>query len=411
MHISSLGIVGVGPVDDLELKFKPGINVIAGINGTGKTTVLAAAAQAIGGGKMNILQKLYPRVGSEESRIILNLESSRSLGLLDESTKYHDRLQSRSRFEIDLISRNIIDINMDYDFTSRGTLVISDRRMISRIHSKHFYARLNNLDLRRSALEHYRTVNARDAKFWLSSTIDELHNNPNIASGRNKNLEIATSIFTTFFAEEGIDFSFVSESGEVYIKTASGEMPIDRLSTGYHAVLSILLGIIINIDKRFNGQMTVNDFKGIVIIDEIEQRMHPRWQARVIDMLRGLIPKAQILISTHSPHVVQSIYADELIALHFDNNYGAKSYNKFPEVSEFGFMGWTIEEILKDVMELEDIRSPVMRSVEASFYKAVDEEDVIRAGKFYAQLNLMLHPNSKIRKSIEIEYSSIGGRI
>jgi len=42
-------------------------------------------------------------------------------------------------------------------------------------------------------------------------------------------------------------------------------------------------------------------FTGIVIVDEIEQHLHPRWQRTIIQKLHQHFPKIQWILTTHSP--------------------------------------------------------------------------------------------------------------
>jgi predicted ATP-binding protein involved in virulence len=59
------------------------------------------------------------------------------------------------------------------------------------------------------------------------------------------------------------------------------------------------------------GQLT----PGIVLIDEIDLHLHPKWQRRVVDDLRRTFPRVQFIATTHSPFIIQSLRAGELIDL------------------------------------------------------------------------------------------------
>lgn len=54
---------------------------------------------------------------------------------------------------------------------------------------------------------------------------------------------------------------------------------------------------------------------GVVLIDELDVHLHPKWQRDVVDNLRGLFPKVQFICTTHSPFIVQSLRSEELINL------------------------------------------------------------------------------------------------
>src|SRR5207249_8632253 len=49
-----------------------------------------------------------------------------------------------------------------------------------------------------------------------------------------------------------------------------------------------------------------SDLCGIVIIDELEQHLHPRWQRTILPQLRELYPKIQFVVATHSPLIASS---------------------------------------------------------------------------------------------------------
>lgn len=55
---------------------------------------------------------------------------------------------------------------------------------------------------------------------------------------------------------------------------------------------------------------------GILLIDEIDQHLHPSMQAQVLPRLSELLPRVQIIASTHSPLVALGAQPDELVALH-----------------------------------------------------------------------------------------------
>ena len=47
--------------------------------------------------------------------------------------------------------------------------------------------------------------------------------------------------------------------------------------------------------------------EGVVLIDELELHLHPAWQSGAIDIFRRVFPNCQFFISTHSPHIVQNL--------------------------------------------------------------------------------------------------------
>lgn len=52
--------------------------------------------------------------------------------------------------------------------------------------------------------------------------------------------------------------------------------------------------------------------KGVVLIDEVELHLHPKWQREIVEKLRGTFPCMQFILTTHSPFVVQTLRPGEL---------------------------------------------------------------------------------------------------
>ena len=57
-----------------------------------------------------------------------------------------------------------------------------------------------------------------------------------------------------------------------------------------------------------SGRKLATDVDGIVIIDELEQHLHPKWQKQLIKTLREVWPRVQFFTSTHSPLVARSFH-------------------------------------------------------------------------------------------------------
>ena len=63
-------------------------------------------------------------------------------------------------------------------------------------------------------------------------------------------------------------------------------------------------------------------FEGIVLVDEIDETLHPEWQLALIPSLRKLFPKLQFIVTTHSPLMLARLQPDEIIKLTLDDETG-----------------------------------------------------------------------------------------
>lgn len=51
----------------------------------------------------------------------------------------------------------------------------------------------------------------------------------------------------------------------------------------------------------------IGEIDGVLLIDEIENHLHPKWQKKVIGLIQKYFPKLQLIITTHSPFVISSV--------------------------------------------------------------------------------------------------------
>lgn len=64
-----------------------------------------------------------------------------------------------------------------------------------------------------------------------------------------------------------------------------------------------------------HGDRVLQETSGVVLIDELDLHLHPRWQRHVVCDLKRTFPKIQFFASTHSPQVVGETPRDEVIVL------------------------------------------------------------------------------------------------
>lgn len=88
----------------------------------------------------------------------------------------------------------------------------------------------------------------------------------------------------------------------------TGHNPFDfnTLSSGYAAVLDIILDIIMRMEKYSDRKFQFL-MPGIVLIDEIETHLHLELQRNILNLLTTIFPNIQFIISTHSPFVLNSL--------------------------------------------------------------------------------------------------------
>lgn len=141
-----------------------------------------------------------------------------------------------------------------------------------------------------------------------------------------------------------------------------------------------------------NGYLKENAIlqsRGVVLIDEIDLHLHPKWQEHVVNDLKAAFPKIQFIVTTHSPVIVQSLETEELINLNEDTTSG---------LDDDPFK-YSLEEVISSEMGLEqESRSRKfleMQAAAAEFFDLVqdetNEDKIAQAKEKLEQLQLQFH--------------------
>ncbi|WP_422086371.1 AAA family ATPase [Variovorax sp.] len=95
-----------------------------------------------------------------------------------------------------------------------------------------------------------------------------------------------------------------------------GGMPFHALGDGYRGTGSWLLDLMGNCVKsgRWNSELS-----GIVLLDEMDEHLHPKWQKGLVPKLRRLLPNIQFVATTHSPLAIVNTEPGELFATRLHN--------------------------------------------------------------------------------------------
>ncbi len=100
---------------------------------------------------------------------------------------------------------------------------------------------------------------------------------------------------------------------ETVIQGKTQTIPFHLLSDGYRNMIGMVADIAYRM-ATLNPQLEADVIKqteGIVLIDEIDLHLHPKWQKQVVGRLLDTFPKVQFVASSHSPFIIQSLYHRE----------------------------------------------------------------------------------------------------
>jgi predicted ATP-binding protein involved in virulence len=120
-----------------------------------------------------------------------------------------------------------------------------------------------------------------------------------------------------------------SDSEEIALSMIGNPQPFGNLSAGQRVMLALVADLAIRMVTQNNFLVPADvsglddeplpgvlaQTPGVVLIDELDVHLHPKWQRTVVESLRKVFPRLQFISTTHSPFIVQSLREDELISL------------------------------------------------------------------------------------------------
>ncbi|MGK0269579.1 MAG: putative ATP-binding protein involved in virulence [Cocleimonas sp.] len=149
--------------------------------------------------------------------------------------------------------------------------------------------------------------------------------------------------------------------------------PFNMLSDGQRCVLALVADIAqkaATLNPHL-GEEVLELTEGVVLIDELDLHLHPRWQRRIIDDLRTTFPKIQFICTTHSPFLIQSLRSsEELIML--DGQPPAELANKTIEDIAVGIMDVNSPEVSERYSEMKGVATEYLKTLNEA--KAAPED-------------------------------------
>lgn len=93
-----------------------------------------------------------------------------------------------------------------------------------------------------------------------------------------------------------------------------GPLSLSQLSDGEQRLFSLFVDIARQLSLQ-NSEGDIGNGEAIVLIDEIDVHLHPKWQRKIVPALEDLFPNCQFIATTHSPFVIQSVRSESNLLL------------------------------------------------------------------------------------------------
>ena len=257
-YITHIEIVGLWGRKNISWDLHPDVNILSGINGIGKSTILNMAVDKLkylqGGDLSNgdvpgFFFKFYP-----EKATTIRYDVIRSF---DRPLIHSDLLEKMANE----------DVKTELDFQL--------------------------YQLQRRYLDYQVNIGNRMIECLTSGAPDSQAKAMKIAAAKQNFLNLVDELF------KETNKTIVRDSNEILFKQDGDTLHPYQLSSGEKQMLVILLTVLVQ-DNRH----------GVLFMDEPEISLHVEWQQRLVSIIRGLNPNIQIILTTHSPAVIMDGWMD-----------------------------------------------------------------------------------------------------
>ncbi len=128
-------------------------------------------------------------------------------------------------------------------------------------------------------------------------------------------------------------FSFAGKQveGEFVFSKGGIDIPFRSLSDGYRSFLGWITDLLYHLDTACTrSKQDLTDVSGVVLVDEIDLHLHPKWQMTVVEGLSKTFPRLQFIFTSHSPLVAGTVEWINIVHLQLDSHHRT-SVDRFEE--------------------------------------------------------------------------------
>lgn len=108
---------------------------------------------------------------------------------------------------------------------------------------------------------------------------------------------------------EGTEFTGEFKDADAIFKHNGVKLPFGALSDGFRSYIGLVADMLYHLNYVCPKKSKLDSLSGVVMIDDIDVHLHPKWQRQVVPDLSRTFPKLQFIITSHSPLVAGTLHA------------------------------------------------------------------------------------------------------
>ncbi|MBP6446782.1 MAG: AAA family ATPase [Saprospiraceae bacterium] len=350
MFIEKLELTNFRGFEHLVVTFDSKLNVFIGTNGAGKTTILDACSLVLNHfigilkseGSVFYIEHSFTsddvNYNSKESKLIItfkieekhfNYELKKNIFDTASSFKGDEIENYLSFFKKTIDDKTNLPIIIYFNSSKDFSVPVEIKEDKLKKYNKH----IPQLDTYIDA-SNKRVYSFDDFGLWWRVEEDKenekrLRVDPNFRSKELNIVRNAQKIFLKGLKGEHYDNLFISRSnpdenqnfkiskeGDLFLKKDNKYIKVSQLSEGEK--FTILL--VSDIARRLvvanpTKENILQDGNGMVLIDEVDQHLHPSWQRNILPALKETFPSIQFVVTTHSPQVLSFVKEKNILLI------------------------------------------------------------------------------------------------
>lgn len=161
----------------------------------------------------------------------------------------------------------------------------------------------------------------------------------------------------------------------VVFKTPYGWVRLSGLSLGYRAMISWMVDLANRMFERYPKSANPLAEPAIVLIDEIDLHLHPKWQRTIMNFLSERFINTQFIVTAHSPLVVQAAANANIVLLKREGDHVVIDNN--PQ----SVLGWRADQILTGLFDLPSSRSVKIEELQKQRRKILSKAKLTKTDK------------------------------
>lgn len=375
LWVHELHVRGYRGIDELALELPgQGPTVLAGLNGAGKSTMLEALATGLSWllarlanpeGRGRGIPDRDIRNGARhcEIRMFATVDGRAVEWSVAASRK---GARNRPRPELDELNAATGAIQIGLEQAPSRPLPIAVMYAVNRavldvpqrIRKRHDFSRFS---AHQGALVHGGTRDFRVFFEWFRDR-EDLENEQRIKHPEHRDPQLVAVRGAIETLLEGVSNLRVRRNPQRMIVDKPGEqLVVDQLSDGEKCLLAAVGDLARRLALANPESTTPLQEHGVVLIDEVDLHLHPKWQRSVIPDLERTFPNCQFVVTTHSPQVLSHVKG-ETVRL-------GRGEHGIAVLDRRSVYGWDTNRILEEFLEVDERPREVKEELDEYFRK------------------------------------------